>query len=67
VQLFTALRVAGLIVVVKAILIGVLYWRRAELLGRPLEAGTVVLAALVAVTVAGVAVMIAARYSRDRN
>jgi hypothetical protein len=67
VQLFTALRVAGLIVVVKAILIGAVYWRRAELLGRPLEPAAVVCAALVAVTVAGVAVMIAARYSGDRR
>jgi hypothetical protein len=37
--LSTALRIAGIIIVVKAVLIGVVYWRRAEILGRPLHIG----------------------------
>jgi hypothetical protein len=35
----TALRVASVIVAAKAVLIGVIYWRRAEILGHPLHIG----------------------------
>jgi hypothetical protein len=35
----TALRIASVIIVAKATLIGVVYWRRAEILGRPLHIG----------------------------
>jgi integrase len=35
----TALRIASIMIVAKAVLIGVVYWRRAEILGRPLHIG----------------------------
>jgi hypothetical protein len=35
----TALRIAGIIIIAKAVLIGVVYWRRAEILGRPIHIG----------------------------
>jgi len=38
-RLSTALRIAGLIIIAKAVLIGVVYWRRAEILGRPIHIG----------------------------
>ena len=38
-RLSTALRVAGVIIIAKAVLIGVVYWRRAEILGRPVHIG----------------------------
>jgi hypothetical protein len=38
-RLSTALRVAGVIIIAKAVLIGVVYWRRAEILGRPVHVG----------------------------
>jgi hypothetical protein len=38
-RLSTALRIASIIIVAKAVLIGVVYWRRAEILGRPLHIG----------------------------
>jgi hypothetical protein len=36
-QLSTALRVASIIIAAKTLLIGMAYWRRAEILGRPLQ------------------------------
>ena len=38
-RLSVALRIACIIIVAKAVLIGVVYWRRAEILGRPLQFG----------------------------
>jgi hypothetical protein len=38
-RLSTALRIASIIIVTKAVLIAVVYWRRAEILGRPLHIG----------------------------
>jgi hypothetical protein len=38
-RLSTALRIAGIIITAKAVLIGVVYWRRAEILGRPIHIG----------------------------
>ena len=38
-RLSTALRIASIITVAKAVLIGVIYWRRAEILGRPVHIG----------------------------
>ncbi len=38
-RLSTALRIASIIIVAKAVLIGVSYWRRAEMLGHPLRVG----------------------------
>jgi hypothetical protein len=35
----TALRIVSIIIVAKAVLMGVVYWRRAEILGRPLHIG----------------------------
>lgn len=39
-QLSTALRVASIIIAAKTLLIGMAYWRRAEILGRPLQIGS---------------------------
>ena len=62
----TALRVASIIVLVKAVLIGVIYWRRAEMLGRPLHFGAASLVGFV--TVVAVAVgMTAATYIAARR
>jgi hypothetical protein len=36
-QVATALRIVSVVVAAKALLIGVVYWRRAEILGRPLS------------------------------
>jgi hypothetical protein len=35
----TALRIVSVVVAAKAVLIGVVYWRRAEILGRPVHIG----------------------------
>ena len=40
-RLSTALHVASIIIAAKAILIGLVYWRRAEMLGHPLHIGSV--------------------------
>ena len=50
----TALRIVS-VVVAKALLIGVVYWRRAEILGPPLHIGAGSWAALIAVVTIGVA------------
>jgi hypothetical protein len=39
-RLSTALRVASIIIAAKTILIGLAYWRRAEIVGRPLHIGS---------------------------
>jgi len=44
-------------VVAKALLIGVVYWRRVEILGRPLRIGAGSWAALIAVVTIGVAAL----------
>jgi hypothetical protein len=66
VRLSTALRIAGLVVVAKAILIGVVYWRRSELLGRPVDVASAVGVAALAAVLLGVAVVVAVRYARRR-
>jgi hypothetical protein len=52
----TALRIVSVVVVAKALLIGVVYWRRAEMLGRPLHIGACSWAAFIAVVTIGVAI-----------
>ena len=51
----TALRIVSVVVVAKALLIGV-YWRRAKILGRPLHIGAGSWAGLIAVVTMGVAI-----------
>ena len=68
----TALRIVSVVVVAKALLIGVVYWRRAEILGPPLRIGAGSWAALIAVVTIGVAtaatVYVASRHhSNDRT
>jgi hypothetical protein len=67
----TALRIVS-VVVAKALLIGVVYWRRAEILGPPLHIGAGSWAALIAVVTIGVAtaatVYVASRHhNNDRT
>jgi hypothetical protein len=52
----TALRIVSVVVAAKALLIGVVYWRRTEILGRPLHIGAGSWAALIAVVTIGVAI-----------
>jgi hypothetical protein len=40
VRVATALRIVSVVIVAKAVLIGVVYWRRAEILGRRIHIGT---------------------------
>ena len=65
-RLSTALRVAGIIVVTKAVLIGVVYWRRSEIIGRPVDLGHAIAVAVLAVALLGVALAVAARWARRR-
>jgi hypothetical protein len=70
-QVATALRIVCVVVAAKALLIGVVYWRRAEILGRPVHIGAGSWACLIAVTI-GVAialtVCVAARHQNgDRT
>lgn len=70
VPLSTALRIASILIVVKAVLIGAVYWRRAEIMGRPVDAGLIawtVLAGLAAVVVLLTVIALVARYLRDRG
>jgi hypothetical protein len=55
-RLSTALRIASIIIVAKAVLIGVVYWRRAEILGRPLHVGAESWIGLVTVIAIGLAI-----------
>jgi len=54
----TALRIVSVVVAAKALLIGVLYWRRAEILGRPVHIGAGSWACLVAVVMIGAAIAV---------
>jgi hypothetical protein len=68
-RLSTALRVASIIIAAKTILIAVVYWRRAEILGCPIHFGTDSWIGLVTIIAIGLAiaagVYVAARhYSR---
>ena len=68
-RLSTALRIASIIIVAKAVLIGVVYWRRAEILGRPLHIGAASWIGLITIIAIGLAIAagiyVAARhYSR---
>ena len=68
----TALRIVSVVIVAKALLIGVVYWRRAKMLGRPVHIGTASWASLLAVVTIGVAlaatVYVASRHhSSDRT
>lgn len=68
--LSTALRVASILIVVKAVLIGAVHWRRAEIMGRPVDAGAIawtLLAGIVAVAVVVTAIAVTARCLRDRR
>ena len=51
----TALRIVCVVVAAKALLIGVVYWRRAEILGRPVHIGAGSWTCLMAVVTIGVA------------
>ena len=62
-RLSVALRVVAIVVAVKAVLIGVVYWRRAELIGRQVDLGTVIVVALIAVAVLGIAIAAALRFT----
>jgi hypothetical protein len=69
-RLSTALRIASILIVAKAILIGVVYWRRAETLGRPFHIGADSWIGLITIIAIGLAiaagVYVAARhYSRE--
>jgi hypothetical protein len=55
-QVATARRIVSVVVVAKALLIGVVYWRRAEILGRPVHIEADSWAALIAVVTIGVAI-----------
>ena len=55
-QVATALRIVSVVVAAKALLIGVVYWRRAEILGRPVHIGAGSWACLIAVVTIGVAI-----------
>jgi hypothetical protein len=66
----TALRIASIIIVAKAVLIGVVYWRRAEILGVPLHIGADSWIGLITIIAIGLAIAagvnVAARhYSRE--
>ncbi|MGV0849736.1 hypothetical protein [Mycolicibacterium phlei] len=60
--LATVVRIVTVSVAVKAVLIGAVYWRRAELLGRPVDAGTVVLTVLAGVVALGVVLALVRRF-----
>ena len=55
-RLSTALRIASIIIVAKAVLIGVVYWRRAEIVGRPLHIGADSWIGLVTIVARGLAI-----------
>ena len=59
-QVATALRIVSVVVAAKALLIGVVYWRRAEILGRPVHIGAGSWACLIAVVTIGVAIALTA-------
>lgn len=70
VPLSTALRIASIVIVIKAVLIGTVYLRRAEIMGRPVDAGLIawtVLAGLVSVAVLLTVIALVARCLRDRR
>ena len=52
----TALRIASIIIVAKAVLIGVVYWRRAAILGHPLHIGTDSWIGLITILAIGLAI-----------
>ena len=52
----TALRIVSIIIVVKAVIIGIVYWRRAEILGRPLHIGADSWIGLVTIIAIGLAI-----------
>jgi hypothetical protein len=69
-RLSTALRIASIIIVAKAILIGVVYWRRAETLGHPLRIGADSWIGLITIIAIGLAIaagvyVAAQHYSRE--
>jgi hypothetical protein len=55
VRVASALRIVSVVLVAKALLIGVVYWRRVEILGRPLHIGAASWAGLLAVVTIGFA------------
>ena len=57
-QVATALRIVSVVVAAKALLIGVVYWRRAEILGRPVHIGAGSWACFIAVVTIGVAIAV---------
>ena len=64
----TALRIVSVVVAAKAVLIGVVYWRRAEILGRPVHIGAGSWACVIAVVTIGVAIALTVRVAaRHQN
>lgn len=55
-QVATARRIVSVVVAAKALLIGVVCWRRTEILGRPVLIGAGSWACLIAVVTIGVAI-----------
>ena len=66
-QVATALRIVSVVVAAKALLIGVVYWRRAEILGRPVHIGAGSWACLIAVVTIGVAIVTVCVAARHQN
>lgn len=62
------MRIASIIIVAKAVLIGVAYWRHAEILGHPLHVGAYSWIGLITILAVGLAissgVYVAAGHSR---
>lgn len=54
----TALRIVSAVVATKALLIGVVYWRRAQILGRPVHFRAGSWGCLIAVVTIGVAISV---------
>jgi hypothetical protein len=52
----TALRIASIIIVAKAVLIGVVCWRRTEILDRPLHIGVYSWIGLITILAVGLAI-----------
>jgi len=66
VPLPTVLRIVAVILAVKAVLIGAVYWRRAELIGHPVNGWTVVLTVLLVVVIGVVLALLLSPSRRER-
>jgi hypothetical protein len=70
-RMLNAVRLLAAIIVAKAVLIGLVYWRRAETLGRPLHIGTDSWIGLITIITMGLAiaagVYVAGRHCRLKS